>query len=190
MKKIDKKNLFSIINITLEVNDLDNLYFKTSLFNSYSCGLVYARFDDFMLTRDINGKLIKEKYVEKEFIPVIDFFNKADRIYKYASRVKPARIMNFEEITFFDESGKAKDFILLYATENMGIGYYPDLNIYVIIPKLHICDYKTGGWRFENETLSLQIKEADIVNGLLNKEKGSKGIDENQLKLVKKIFNN
>ena len=164
---------------------MNNLYFKKSLYDFFDCNLIYKRTMEYMVATDIYGNEFPRIYSQHEFISVDEYFNTAEKIYKYASRIKPVTIGNIDDAAFFNEYKKKKSFILLYASKELGIGYDLETETYEIIPKEYICDYKTGGWRFGKEVLPICPTKEDIIKFLLNNDVKENIDGDNKLLLVR-----
>lgn len=148
-----------------------SLYFKKENNKNYGyTDLVYTRTMRYVTAIDGKGNEIVEFYDVDKFISVIDYFNEAKFVNQVAKLTKP--VENFrcdilEQIT--------DNFVMVYISKDLGIGYNEETGIYQIVPTKYLKGYDKGNWEL-GETKSDKISPEMIVRGLLTQQ----GMEENK----------
>lgn len=124
-----------------------NLYFKKELVdNEVNADLIFVRTMKYVTALNEHKKEVVEFYDPERFIPAADYFKKAQLVGQYAERAVPTTCGNLEDVSYMNE-GNTNNFVLIYITDELGIGYDIESESYEIIPTTYCKDYKQGGWK-------------------------------------------
>ena len=139
-----------------------NIYFKLNEENPQKKDLVYMRSMN-MMTANNNGKEVFAFYDPKNFIQADEYFEKAELISQFV-RCPNLRLSQNKE----DKA--LAHFVLIYATDQLGIGYNLESESYEIISSKYMKNYKKGTWEFVGPCETVFKDKYIIIKTLLQQK--------------------